>query len=250
MARTPQNGVISYKRFAGDPDYKIDFNNIKAQLKWNNLIILNDLEAGAHGVRVLGAEQSQVLIPSKTENINDHRILISVGTGAGHAGIMNGTILRTAGGHFFPIIVTEEHRKVETFIGKQKDKDLALIMEDFVSARGLRMITEYVSGQKNDHLSNSDFMEHLKEHPDASRLFFEFLGIHAQNLVSITGFYGGVYLTGGVIDYLIKYDLVDWDSFSLYFRPEMVDVVKKQLDSCPVHYVLHDELPLLGLTTL
>ena len=81
--------------------------------------------------------------------------------------------------------------------------------------------------KKNDHLSNSDFMEHLKEHPDASRLFFEFLGIHAQNLVSITGFYGGVYLTGGVIDYLIKYDLVDWDSFSLYFRPEMVDVVKK-----------------------
>ena len=250
VARTPQNGVISYKRFAGDPDYKIDFNTIKTQFKWDNLITLNDLEAGAHGARILDAEQSQILIPSKTENINDHRILISVGTGVGHAGIMNDQILRTAGGHFFPVTVTEEHRKVETFIRDKKDKSVALIMEDFVSARGLRMITEYVTGQNNEDLSNAEFMDHLKNHPDASRFFFEFLGLHAQNIVSVTGFYGGVYLTGGVIDTLIHHKLDSWDAFAIYFCPAMVPVVRDRLNSTPINYVLHDELPLLGLTAL
>jgi glucokinase len=250
VARTPQNGVISYKRFAGDPDYTIDFNTIKKQFGWNELTILNDLEAGAHGACVLDKTQSQILIPSKTDKINDHKILISVGTGVGHAGIMNGQILRTAGGHFFPVTVTSQHRKFESFIRARKGDELALIMEDFVSARGLRMITEYVSGKKNDSMSNAEFMIHLKEYPDATHLFFEFLGLHAQNLVSVMGFYGGVYVNGGVIDYLIKYDLADWDAFAKFLRPSDMTSVLYRLQSAPVHYVIHDELPLLGLASL
>ncbi len=93
-------------------------------------------------------------------------------------------------------------------------------------------------------------MAFLRTQPKAIALFFEFLGLYAQNLVSVMGFYGGVYLTGGVIDYLIKNELADWNSFEKFLRPAMVNVVKQRLNSCPVKYILHDELPLLGLSTL
>lgn len=251
VARTIINGKITYKRFAGDPDYIIDFNLVKSRFNWPNLQTLNDLEAGAYGANILNADQKKEILPRKGDKWNDHKILISVGTGVGHAGIMDNKILRTAGGHFFPITVTEEQRNFENFIRSRKNFDTALIMEDFVSARGLKMVAEFISHEDVQDLSNEGFMDFIKNHPDSVRLFFEFLGLHAQNIVSVTGFYGGVCITGGVIDHLIKHNLVDWNAFENFFRPKKITpVVLKRLKSTPVHYVLHDELPLLGLSTL
>lgn len=249
VARTPVDGIIRYKRFAGDPDYEINFPTLEAQFGWTNCVYLNDLEAGAHGANHVGQNQLKTLIQGSAE-INQHKVLISVGTGVGHAGMMDGHILRTAGGHHFPVTVTHEHRDLESFVRTQKGADDALIMEDFVSARGLRTIAAFISKESNDRLSNAEFMAYLKNYPDATRLFYELLGLYAQNLVSIMGFYGGVYITGGVIDYLIKYDLADWNSFRRFARPADMTSVFWRFETVPVHYVLHDELPLLGLTTL
>lgn len=250
VARTIIDGLISYKRFAGDPDYIIDFPAIEKQFSWHKGIYLNDLAAAAHGVCALTSDHVRTVIPAIKPQWNTHKVIVSVGTGVGHAGILEGQILETPGGHFLPITVTEEHHAVEQFIRGKKDPSLSLIMEDFVSARGLRMITEYISKQPNDTLSPDDFITHLKNHPDAVRLFFECLGMHAHNLISVMGFYGGVYIAGGVIDHLLENDLADWAAFEKYFRPNMVSVVNDRLQGCPVHYVLHTELPLLGLTTL
>jgi len=249
MARTPVNGVIEYQRDAGDPDYKIDFNKVEKKFSWPKLQVFNDLEAAAMGLVALDDKQTQIILPASGDIWNDHKIIISVGTGVGHAGIMDGQIMRTTGGHWLPVTVTKEHRDVEHFIRSSKDKNLSLIMEDFVSGRGLRAIVEYCSGVSNDDVSPQDFMEDLKNHPDAIRLFFEFLGSYAHNIVSVTGFYGGVYLTGGVVDNLVKHTLTNWNAFETYFRPPMVSVVNDRLNSTAAHYVLHNELPLLGLTT-
>lgn len=250
LARTPMNGRIEYARHAGDPEYIIDFNLIEEKFNWSKPQYLNDLEAAAHGVKHLDNNQTETVLGAQGEKWNDNKIVISVGTGVGHAGIFNNQIIRTTGGHWLPITVTEEQRKIESFIRKKKDKSFALIMEDFVSGRGLRDIAEATSGQSNESLSPSNFMQNLKNNPDAIRLFFELLGLYAHNIVSITGFYGGVYLTGGVIDNLIKNNLIDWSAFEKYFRPDMVDGVTHRLDSTQISYVLHDELPLLGLTSL
>jgi glucokinase len=250
VARTPINGRIEYSRHAGDPDYIIDFNITQSYFKWMNLKILNDLEAGAYGVNIIKDNQLQTLLTVKGDVWNANKTLISVGTGVGHAGVFNNQILQTAGGHFLPITVTETHRKIEKYMRKKKDATLSLIMEDFVSGRGLRMIAEYVSAFPNDDLTPEEFMSDLRNHPDAITLFFEFLGLYAHNIVSVTGFYGGVYLTGGVIDNLIKNNLTDWAAFEKYFRPPMLSVVNDRLNSTSVSYVTHDELPLLGLTVL
>jgi len=250
VARTPMNGVIEYQRDAGDPDYKIDFNHVRDQFKWPNMQWFNDLEAAAMGIPCLNDNQTEILLKSTGDRWNDHKVIISVGTGVGHAGIMDTQIMRTTGGHWQPISITEEQRKIEKFVRNRKDKNLSLIMEDFVSGRGLRSIAEYISAFPNNDLEPEVFIQDLKNHPDAVRLFFEFLGLYAHNIISVTGFYGGVYLTGGVIDNLIKHDLTNWNAFKTYFRPPMVHGVSHRLNSTSVNYVLHNELPLLGLTTL
>lgn len=232
VARTPINGRIEYQRHAGDPDYIIDFNIIEKQFGWKNIPYFNDLEAAAHGVNILDEKQTKVILKSKGDIWNHHKIIISVGTGVGHAGIFYDKIMRTCGGHWLPLTVTDEHRAIEQYIRNQKDADYALIMEDFISGRGLEVITDFCNNQD-----------------DAIRLFFEFLGLYAHNVVSVTGFYGGVYLTGGVIDHLVSHNLVNWEAFEKYLRPAMVSVVEQRMNSTSVHYVLHDELPLLGLTS-
>ena len=250
VARQPENGVITYKRFAGDPDYEINFPALERQFGWFDCIYLNDLEAAAHGANALQADQMQEVVPATKTPVTENKVVISVGTGVGHAGIYGRDILKTAGGHYLPVTVTEEQRKVEAFIRDRKDASLSLIMEDFVSARGLKMITEYITGQSVDDLSDEALFETLKSQPHAIRLFFEFLGLHAHNLVSVFGFYGGLYLAGGVIDHLVKHNLTDWNAFTAYFKPPMLQTIHDRMDGCAVNYVLHDELPLLGLTTL
>jgi glucokinase len=250
VARRPDKGVIKYKRFSGDPDYEINFPALEQQFNWKHCQYFNDLEAAAYGAHILKPEQVQPVIHTTKDAITDNKILVSVGTGVGHAGIQNTSILPTAGGHYLPITVTNEHRKLESFIRNKKDKNLSLIMEDFVSSRGLRMIGEFTSDKPNDDQNNEEFLHGLKSNPDAVRLFFEFFGMHIHNLVSVFGFYGGVYIAGGVVDHLIKNKLTDWGAFDTYFKPSMVSSVNDRLCGCSVDYVLHDELPLLGLTTL
>lgn len=247
-ARTPVDGRIQYKRHAGDPDFEINFNDTQSHFGWSDLSVLNDLSAGAYGLTLLGNDDTHVVLSNTEKPWNDSRLLISVGTGVGHSGIHNGNILDAPGGHWFPITVTEEHRKVEKFIRSKKDENFTLIMEDFVSGHGLRSVAECTSAFPNDDMTPDEFLRELKNNPDAIRLFFEFLGIYANTFTAMTGFYGGIYLTGGVIDNLIKHDLVNWEAFESYFRPAMVHGVTHRLESASVNYVLHDELPLLGLT--
>lgn len=254
-ATDPINGVINYSRFAGDPIAHIDFNLCEQKFGWipQNVRYLNDLEAGAYGLPLLSDDTVKCICRQKNEsNIqwNNHKILISIGTGAGHAALFHDHVLRTVGGHFLPVTVTEEHRKVEQYIKQSKNNDLSLIAENFVSARGLSMIAEILIGKSYKDIPFEDLLNDLHNYPDVIRLFFEFLGIHVQTIVSVMGFYGGVYLGGGVMDHLIKNNLTNWDAFEAYFRPNMVSVVNDRLYATPVYYILHDEMPLLGLTTL
>ena len=248
VARTPNNGRIEYQRHAGDPDYVIDFNVVESKFGWVNVLYLNDLEVAAHGLLVLSEKDIETVIKSKGQPWDDNKIIISVGTGIGHAGILNGQIMRTCGGHFLPVTVTENQRKIESFVRRKKDKDFSLIMEDFVSGRGLRMIAEYMMGISNDDVTPEEFMQDLKNHPDVVTLFFEFLGLYAHMVTNVSGMYGGVYLTGGVIDNLINHGLTDWDAFHTFFKSKMVSVVENRLNGCSINYILNDELPLLGLT--
>lgn len=249
VARTAVDGVIAYKRFAGDPDYVIDFPALQKAFGWVRLDYMNDLAAAAHGTKVLQKQQTKMVAAPVNPPRNRDKVLVSVGTGVGHAFIVNEEqVLRTHGGHMLPVTVTAEQRDIEKFIRDKKEETLSLITEDFVSPRGLRMMTEYLTGRENMTMGHDEFADELKKCPDAVRLFFEFLGLHVHNLVSVTGFYGGVYLSGGVIDFLVQDKLTNWDAFDDYFRPSMVNVVNDSLGGVAVEYVTETDLPLIGLT--
>jgi glucokinase len=251
-AKTVVNGVISYKRTSIDPDYDINFPALQSHFKWEKLLQLDDMVPAMAGALYLNAERRgdlNIVVPSSSDQWNDHKIVMSIGTGLGLSHAMNGVPFVTPGGHFLPLTVTQEQREIESFIRKNKNPELSLIMEDFVSLGGLRMIDAYYTGHIDTKSGADDFMLSLKSRPDVPRLFFEFLGLAAHMVVGATGFYGGLFLTGGVLDHLVRAGIAHWDAFEAYFRVPLIPVMNDRFNSVPVHYVLHDELPLLGLTT-
>lgn len=252
-AKTPVNGIISYKRTSHDPDYEINFPVIREHFKWDNLLHLDDMQPALMGAIYLNnnkPDQLSTVIEAREAAWNANTILLSIGTGLGYAHAKDGEPFCTPGGHILPLTVTAEHREVEAFIRSHKDPSQSLIMEDFVSLGGLKMIDSFVNGKIDTDPSVENFMARLNETPNVSRLFFEFFGLYAHMVTCCTGFYGGMFLTGGVLDHLIKHDLADWDAFKTYFSPPMLPVVNARLNSVSVHYLTHDEMPLLGLTTI
>ena len=119
VARTPDNGVIKYKRFAGDPDYEINFPAMEAQFGWLNCLYFNDLAAAAFGVKALNDGQTKCVINATLPSVTNNKIIISVGTGVGHAGITDTQILQTAGGHYL-LLSPDEHQALMRFIRQRK----------------------------------------------------------------------------------------------------------------------------------
>ena len=64
----------------------------------------------------------------------------------------------------------------------------------------------------------------------------------------ITGHaYGGLYLTGGVLERLIEKSLFDIEHFKDFFHLDIVDGVKRPLHDTPIHYVAYSYPALKGL---
>lgn len=250
-AREAVDGVIAYKRHAGDADYAIDFNALKKEFGWSSTARFNDLEAAMMGVPFLTpAHHVDPVITSSGAPENDHRLLVSIGTGQGHAALINGAVIKTHGGHFLPPVMEGKiHEGLRAFIRAKKDSAYSVMIEDFISSRGLCHMAEYVSGQEVTDVFDGTLVGLMKENPDIARLFFDYLGAQAHVVAGGTGLYGGVYYTGGVIDYLYDHDLCDWAAYHRTLKSRMVSVVDQSYASIPVYYVRERELPLLGLTS-
>ena len=82
------------------------------------------------------------------------------------------------------------------------------------------------------------------------RLFWEFLGLYCNMLVSACGAYGGIYLTGGVIDEMSAEGKTDARSCARYFYRPMVPVVVESLTATPVYLCKEPNMPIRGLAAL
>lgn len=262
LARLPVDGKISVKRSAADPDYAIDLNN----LPWDigrTLHHYNDLEAAAYGLNAIDdAVHLDNVVPRRAEgNWSSNAILIAIGTGVGHALIHRDEktrdikqVFKTTGGHIPFGSPDPTHNQFFQFIQDHKSAETPpyFIAEDVISGRGLRMAAAFISGKsvKNcQAMSDDEFIELLKETPKISALFFELLGRYVFTLVGGSGFYGGVYINGGVIDALTHHGLADWQSFETGYRPDgLYPTVIDRLNCTPVSYVREENLPLYGLT--
>ena len=146
--------------------------------------------------------------------------VIGVGTGLGLAYNRNGIVQKTHGGHIPIASLKDEHGK---FIKDLREKqNRAIVFEDIVSGQ-------------------SDF---ANTNP---KLFHEFLGIFAATAVVTGNAYGGLYLTGGVIEGLVADNKFDLETFKAALCFNAVPVVKRDLENTPIHIITDPYPALKGL---
>lgn len=248
-----ENGKIRYRRDRTKAPLDIDPEGLASHLGLQDLSFLNDLEAACYGLSCLAPGQTEILRQGEGSPPNRDLCLLSVGTGAGHSFYLNDTqTVRKSFGGFVPLNVqTDDQRQVRDYILKTHPQDRDLAMEDVVSARGLRWIYEAFSGLSVAGLEDAAFSLLLQKPNEAARqsvrVFCEFLGLHAQILLGVSFVYGGLYLTGGVIDNLMAHDLFNRGAFEDFLIADTVMVVKKTQASVPVFYCLEQNMPLVGL---
>lgn len=232
-AITPLDGIIEDKRFSKDVHWRIDLNALGFKT-----YVLNDLEAAAYGLANLASDQAKTLLaashPQRLFN-NPPKLLIGIGTGIGHAFLFEDDlghkfVQRTHGGHIPAVGVTDEQNSLIARLRvKHAGTGRDLIMENIISGKGLMALRDDIGAT------------------DATRLFWEFLGLYTNMVVSLTGAYGGVYLSGGTVDLLLEENLADMESFQKFFLRPMVASVTESLSSTPIYYCKDMNLPVLGL---
>lgn len=236
----PRGGVIEDKRFGDRSHWTIDLSRLQDSLHLQKLLVLNDLEAAAHALSSLTGEDVTTLISAEEDQVHfDHppKLLVGIGTGIGHAFLFEKAghvpfVQRSHGGHMPAIAVSGEQKAVLEKMVAENTRGRDLIVEDIVSGTGYKNLCAFMS---EDH---------------AQRLFSEFLGVYCNMIVSICGSYGGIYLTGGVMDELVAAEKFDVHAFSRYFHRPMVPVVMESLASTPVYYCREPNMPIRGLAAI
>lgn len=236
----PRGGVIEDKRFGEKSHWTIDLRKLQEKLGLQKLLVLNDLEAASYALPLLTGDNLDTILQATEEQIHfDHppKLLIGIGTGIGHAFLFEKPgheifVQRSHGGHIPALSVSDEQRDIIHRLSAANTKGRDLIVEDIVSGSGYANLLSLMS---EDH---------------ALRLFWEFLGLYCNTLVSLCGAYGGVYLTGGMMDELHAAGKIDAPSFSRFFHRPMVPVVVESLAATPVYYCREANMPIVGLSKL
>lgn len=236
----PIDHVIEDKRFGDKSHWVIHLKEFSKKLGLKKIKVLNDLEAGAYGLNKLSPDSYSIFLPAKRDDSHFEeppKLLISIGTGIGHAYLIQKggnvpIVQRSHGGHMPAIAMTDEQREVVNRLQKASTKNRDIIVEDIVSGSGVATMRTILPPE------------------DSLRLFWEFLGLYCNILVSAAVAYGGVYLTGGVCQDMISRKMDDVQSFEKFFRRPMVPVVTESLAATPVYHVHHENLAIYGLSTL
>ena len=165
--------------------------------------VVNDLEAACYALPVLEEGRDYEPVKEKTDaTANQNLVLVGIGTGIGLAYNRavgpegKRRVQRTCGGHMVPACTTREQFEVvdrcRTITGTPP------VYEDLISGRGLTGLYFGVTGREVETPSEA------LEDPDVRRLFHEFLGHFLHQAIIFGDSYGGIFLTGGVIDFLKK----------------------------------------------
>ncbi len=236
----PRDGVIEDKRFGDRSHWYINLEDLKRRLRLERLVVLNDLEAAAYALPVLEGDDLCALLPaqySQSPFENPPRLLIGIGTGIGHAFVFEREhaapfVQRSHGGPIPVLALSEEQRGLVKVLEQNNTRGRDVIVEDIVSGYGISALKA------------------ITDEETALRVFWESLGLYCNNIVSVAGAYGGIYLTGGVMDELFAAGKVDMDSFKNYFLRPMVPIVTESLAATPVYYCRQPNMPLIGLSSL
>jgi len=240
------NGVW---KFVNRNKWIIDPVAVMAQ-GWDLDVIINDFEAATWALRTLGAVDISIL--KKAQGASDSLCLLGPGTGLGLGYTHQNHVQKTHGGHIPVSALTGEQINIVQTVQKLKQQQTIAVFEDFVSGPGLcNIYTAFCL--LNDKTVTIEAPEGLLDNADdaevqnALRLFHELLGLFACTAVVSGNAYGGLYLTGGVLERLVAAGLFDFEHFEKWFCVRAVDSVARDLNATPVCHITYPYPALKGL---
>lgn len=208
--------------------------------------IINDLEAACWALPSLANKDIAPLLvpPANSIPFNQNKSLIGIGTGLGLSYFYDTPgkkplIRPSCGGHMVAASVTREHfeicEKISTYTLKPT------IFENIVSGSGLLYLYQAVTGKVCKH------PEEALDNENVYRLFHEFLGVFIHQATLYGDSFGGVYLTGGVVDSLVKDDRLDFATIARFIKLPGVDIINGFFDALPVYHIQNSYITLQGL---
>jgi glucokinase len=258
IACAATSGDQNVWRFLNRNSWVIDRRELE-RAGWSVPLIVNDFMASAHGALILPESGLIALKPGAEKQVFP-RVILGPGTGLGMAYMVplpagGWHVQGTAGGHMLAAALTDEQREILALTREKRGGDTIAIPEDVVSGRGLPALYRAVC--QRDGLSlKYETVDALLAHPEDEavagtlRLFHEFLGLFAHNVVVTTHAFGGLYLDGGMLNALRGKNLFDFKTVEKFFLLDVAPSVRERLADTPVWLVNDPFVALRGLVSL
>ena len=246
--------VADYHVHTSNLPWNVDGATMARELKLGRVRLLNDVEATAYGIGILGPSSFETLHEGISA-LPGTRVVIAAGTGLGEAilfwdGIEH-IVTATEGGHADFAPHTVRQAELWKFI---KARSEFVSTELILSGRGFRTVHEFLSqavrhpafdDPQADSAAEITRMALTKECPvcvDTVGLWVEIYGSEAGNLAVRSLARGGIYVAGGIAVKILPL-LKDGRFVSAVQHKEKMTAA---LTEVPIRVVLDEECPLKG----
>lgn len=240
---------------SGRNNWIVEQESIRATFPVSKIIKVNDFAANALGL--ISAQNHELVHIGGTRTLPDADLPMAVigsGTGLGLAYIApNQYVQRTHGGHMLPALVTSEQIALFEELQTFKATPTAPIYEDALSGDGILNIYKILCGRHHldaEYTDTHHLMDAGRNNPmvrQALKYYHEILGLFAHQVLAFGYSYGALFLTGGITDRLVGYDLFDKETFFKSLYQNNVPVVVHDVKSTPVFWVKDEFISLRGL---
>ncbi|WP_051609436.1 glucokinase [Fodinicurvata fenggangensis] len=233
----------------------VDIAALEQQLNSRELLLLNDFTAQALALPILKANDCQHLNDRRMQP-DSSKVLLGPGTGLGMAALLplgdgDWRPVVGEGGHMTQAAVNDEQAEVLSVLRRQFGH---VSVERVVSGPGLVNLFQAISDLKGakEELEDPAEVVHRAGHEQCPvsqqslRLFTEFLAITASNAALAYGAFGGLYLTGGILQHLDE--LFDVQHFQEVFLDK--GRFSAYLQDIPLIRVRHENATFPGLLNL
>jgi glucokinase len=232
--------------------WMVDGAVLARELGIQRVRLLNDLEAAAYGVGVLGPADLETLHAGVSADAN--RVVIAAGTGLGE-GILfwdgkHHVPIATEGGHADFAPATEQQAQLWMWLKKSNPN---VSNELILAGKGFKRLHEFLDGSVRHDFDDAsvDAAPGITQRGLAGtcqvcvktiELFCEIYGSEAGNMAVRAVARGGIYITGGIAVKILP-KLKDGRFVAAVKNKEKMGAFLEQI---PIRVVLNEKCPLLG----
>ena len=224
---------------------KFSQNSLRKKFFKDQLLLLNDLELQAYAIDSL-KDEDVLQIGDQKKELSGSKILVSPGTGLGLSGIVEGKVKPTEAGHLnIPGNLPRISSLVKNF---ELENKRIPTFEDLLSGKGLNYIYSFLKKNSSNPLTNEEILLELKDPNclETKKIMLYLLATFLKYMALIWGATGGVYISGSMVNQLMKD--IDLKEFRESFEDS--ETMQVLLENTPVFLVLDPNLGLRGARKL